>query len=101
MAGQIKISTEQVEQIATEIAELNKQLTEELTTAKSTIEELLRTWEGEASQATIDAFRTFASKYFQNYEGVITNYVNFLKSNVAQGYFETEKQNVGLADSFK
>ncbi|MBP3441241.1 MAG: WXG100 family type VII secretion target [Clostridia bacterium] len=102
MAGNsIRINTDQVEQIANKIDSLNKQLTEELHTSKATIEGLGNIWEGEASQATISAFNEFASNYFQNYEDVITQYVQFLKTAVAQGYFETETQNINLADAFK
>lgn len=102
MAGNsIRINTDQVEQIANKIDSLNKQLTEELHTSKATIDGLGNIWEGEASQATISAFNEFASNYFQNYEDVITQYVQFLKTAVAQGYFETETQNINLADAFK
>ena len=38
---------------------------------------------------------------FQNYEDIITQYVQFLRTNIEQGYFDTETQNIGLADAFK
>ena len=46
-------------------------------------------------------FNEFAAKYFQNYEDVITQYVQFLRTNIEQGYFDTKTQNIGLADAFK
>lgn len=102
MAGNsIRINTDQVAQIATNIESLNKKLTEELNNSKTTIDQLANIWEGEAAQATISSFDEFAAKYFQNYEDVITQYVQFLRTNVEQGYFDTETQNVGLADAFK
>ena len=102
MAGNsITINTEQVEQIANSIEELNTRLREELNNCKATIDNLENVWEGDASRETISSFDEFATKYFQNYEDIITQYVKFLRTNVAQGYFDTETQNIGLADAFK
>ena len=102
MAGNsIRVNTDQVAQIATNIENLNKRLTEELTNSKTTIDQLANIWEGEAAQATISSFDEFATKFFKNYEDVITQYVQFLRTNVEQGYFDTETQNIGLADAFK
>ena len=102
MAGNsIRINTDQVAQIASNIEGLNKRLSEELTESKNTIDQLANVWEGEAAQATISSFDEFAAKYFQNYEDIITQYVQFLRTNVEQGYFDTETQNISLADAFK
>lgn len=102
MAGNsIRIDTAQVGQIATNIERLNNRLTEELTNSKITIDQLANIWEGEAAQATISSFDEFANKFFQNYENIIAQYVQFLRTNVEQGYFETENANVSLADAFK
>lgn len=102
MAGNsVRVNTDQVAQIATNLENLNKRLTEELTNSKATVDQLANVWEGEAAQATISSFDEFAAKYFQNYEDVITQYVQFLRTNVEQGYFDTETQNIGLADAFK
>ncbi len=102
MAGNsVRVSTDQVAQIATNIENLNKRLTQELTNSKTTVDNLANIWEGEAARATISSFDEFAAKYFQNYEDVITQYVQFLRTNVEQGYFDTETQNIGLADAFK
>ncbi len=102
MAGNsIRVNTDQVAQIATNLENLNKRLTEELANSKATVDQLANIWEGEAAQATISSFDEFAAKYFQNYEDVITQYVQFLRTNIEQGYFDTETQNIGLADAFK
>lgn len=102
MAGNsIRINTDQVNQIASNLERLNTRLTEELKNSKATIDQLANIWEGEAAQATISSFDEFAAKYFQKYENIITQYVRFLRDNVAQGYFDTETQNIGLADAFK
>lgn len=101
MAGQIRVSTDQVGQIATNLESLNKRLREELENSKTTVTNLKNTWSGEAAEATVNAYNEFAAKYFQNYEEIITQYVKFLRTNVEQGYFEAETQNTGLADAFK
>lgn len=102
MAGNsIRVNTDQVAQIATNIENLNKRLTEELTNSKAIIDNLANIWQGEAAEATISSFDEFAAKYFQNYEDVITQYVQFLRTNVESGYFDTETANISLADAFK
>lgn len=102
MAGNsIRVNTDQVAQIATNIENLNKRLTEELNNSKATIDNLANIWEGEAAQATISSFDEFAAKFFKSYEDVLTQYVQFLRTNIEQGYFETETQNIALADAFK
>ena len=101
MAGQIRVSTAQVGDIAKTIEGLNLRLAEELKTSQKTIQNLSNTWDGEASQATIASFDEFAAKFFQNYQDILNSYVTFLRTNVEQGYFETETANISLADAFK
>jgi len=101
MAGQIRVSTAQVGEIARTIESLNKRLFDELKTSQDTIKNLSNTWDGEAAEATISAYEEFAAKYFQNYYDILDNYVKFLRTNVEQGYFETETANINLADAFK
>lgn len=102
MAGNsIKVNTDQVGQIASNLESLNKRLTEELNNGKQAIDNLKNIWEGEASQATIQSFDGFAARYFQTYEDIIQQYVKFLRTNIEQGYFDTETANVGLAEAFK
>ena len=102
MAGNsIRVNTDQVAQIATNIENLNKRLSEELENSKHTIDSLASVWEGEAAQATINSFDEFAAKYFQNYENILQQYVTFLRRNVDAGYFETETANINLSDAFK
>ena len=102
MAGiGITVNTDQVGEIASNLEKLNKRLSEELNRGKQTVNNLSNIWSGEASQATLESFNEFATKYFQNYEDVITQYVQFLRLNVQQGYFDTETQNISIANSFK
>ncbi len=101
MAGQIRVNTEQVAQIANSIEGLNKKLNDELIESQTTIKNLTNTWEGEAANATVSAYNEFAAKYFDNYYKIIDNYVKFLRTNVETGYFDTETANTNLADAFK
>ena len=101
MAGNsIRISTDSVNEIAATIERLNNDLDHTLDESRQSIDRLNSVWQGEAAEATISAFNTFANNYFQNYKDIITQYVQFLRNNVAQGYVETETVNVNLADSF-
>ena len=102
MAG-MRINTEQVGQIAADIEAQNNQLAEQLQQSRDVMTHLINgnIWEGEAAQTTLGAFNQFADKYFQNYKDVIDQYVKFLRVNVEQGYFDTETQNITLADAFK
>ena len=102
MAGNsIRVNTDQVAQIASNLENLNKRLRAELDNSKATVKQLSNIWEGEAAEKTISSFDEFSAKYFQNYEDVIAQYVQFLRNNVEAGYFETETANIGLADAFK
>ncbi len=101
MAGQIKVSTAQVADIAQQIDGLNKKLYDELKRSQETIKNLSNTWDGEAAQATYASYDSFAAKYFQTYHDILDDYVKFLRINVEQNYFETETANINLADAFK
>ncbi|MBQ7186004.1 MAG: WXG100 family type VII secretion target [Ruminococcus sp.] len=102
MAGNsIKINTDEVEQIASDLERLNGKLEDTLNHSKQTINDLDDIWEGEAAQATISAYNSFAQTYFQTYKDVLDQYVKFLRQNVAKGYTDTETTNINLADAFK
>ncbi len=94
MAGQIKVNTDQVAQIASRIESLNQKLKDELEATQADINSLSTSWHGEASDAVRQSYEAFAKNFFQNYYDVIDQYVKFLRTNVEQGYFETETANV-------
>lgn len=101
MAGEIRITTEEVELSATTIESLNNKLNDKLLEAQNAVKVLGSTWQGEAYDATLLAFNNFANNYFETYKESIANYVEFLRSSVAQGYFKTETKNESLANQFK
>lgn len=100
MAGEIRISTEEVAISATSIENLNKKLNDKLLEAQNAIKALGATWQGEAYDETLASFNLFASKYFESYKELIDNYVKFLRERVEQGYFQTEVKNTDLANQF-
>ena len=101
MAGTIKISTDQVEAIATSIDNSNKKLKTTLEDSQTAIKGVSSTWQGDAAQATMSAYDSFAAKYFQNYHDITDAYVKFLRQNVAADYVTTETSNTNLAEAFK
>ena len=79
MAGNsIRISTDQVLGIASELDSLNKRLTAELEKSRATVNHLSNIWDGEAARATISSYNDFASKFFQQYEDIINEYDNLI-----------------------
>lgn len=99
--ARITVNTDQVSSIAAEIEGLNKQLTQELERSKKLFDTLGNSWSGEAYEKSRASYNEFASKYFQNYEKVIADYVTFLRNNVSQGYFDVESANENLGEAFK
>lgn len=101
MADLIRIDTDQVVQIANNLSQLNDDLQTKLEEVRSAIKNLDTVWTGEAATATKDAIDEFATEYFQSYHDLIDEYVQFLKTNVAEGYTQTEDTNITLAEAFK
>ena len=101
MAGQMKLNSDQVIQIASNLDALNIKLKEELNASKAAIDGLSSVWTGEAANATRDAYSEFATKYFESYYEVINQYVTFLKTSVATGGENVEATNISLGQSFK
>lgn len=102
MAGSgVKVSGAQVAAIAGSMEKLNNKLSEELTNSNKLIHGLSSIWSGEAAQASISSYDAFASKYFENYKDLINQYIQFLRTNVEEGYGQTEAENVRLADQLK
>ena len=99
--AKITVNTDQVSAIATEIENLNNQLSDELERSRKLFDTLGNSWNGEAYDTSKSAYNVFASKYFNDYKQIIEQYIKFLRSNVSQGYFEVESANVNLGDAFK
>lgn len=101
MAGNsIKVNTSEVGAIASELNDLNHQLSDTLQESKQCIESLRNVWESQAADLTIRHYEEFAAKYFNTYEDIIDQYVQFLRRNVEAGYFITETANEILSEAF-
>lgn len=101
MAITMKLDTDQVRAIASQIENDNNQLKELLENTKGTIDSLSSVWTGQAAEETRVSYEQFANKFFQQYYDVLDQYVKFLRTNVAEQYEETETINTRLADAFK
>jgi len=97
----ITIDTNEVLAIASRIENDNKTLRELLNESKSTVDNLSSMWMGKAADETRSSYESFASKFFQQYEDILNQYVKFLRTNVSEQYQQTENVNTQLADSFK
>jgi len=97
----IRLDTDQVTAIASQLENDNEQLKQLLTESKSTVDSLGSYWTGQAADETRSAYEAFSGKYFQQYYEIIEQYVKFLRSNVISQYEDTERVNVQLADAFK
>lgn len=93
--GSVDISA--VQSAASMIDSLNNELESILMATKTKVDGLLSSWQGTAASATVEAYNSFAAKYFSNYKEMLADYVTFLRNNVATGYTEIENLNKRLA----
>ena len=98
MAGRTTIDSGEVLATASRINQLNDELNDLLLDTQKRIHLLGNSFTGEAADATIAAFDGFAAKYFASYYEMLQRYVQFLRTSVAEGYSQTQKKNVGLAN---
>ena len=98
MAGRMTIDSGEVLATASRINQLNDELNDLLLDTQKRIHLLGNSFTGEAADATIAAFDGFAAQYFASYYDMLQRYVQFLRTSVAEGYSQTQKKNVGLAN---
>jgi WXG100 family type VII secretion target len=97
----ITIDSNEVLSIASSIENDNNTLRDLLNESKSAVDNLASMWTGRAADDTRAAYDSFANRFFQQYQDVLTQYVIFLRRNVAEQYTEAENINTQLADAFK
>jgi len=97
----ITIDANEVLAIASRIESDNLHLRELLNDSKATVDGLSAVWQGRAADETRAAYDSFASRFFQQYQDILQQYVVFLRRNVSEQYTETENINTQLADAFK
>lgn len=100
MQEQNVIKTEEIVNLANKIANINNRINETLKQAKIEVDNLSKSWNGEASRITQDAVDTFADEYYDKYEEMIDKYVDYLKNVAAAGYVETEETNTRIGSQF-
>jgi Uncharacterized protein conserved in bacteria len=95
----LNINTGAIRDAATSVASIKSELEQLLTNCNETVQGLKNTWEGKAADATTSAFNAFYQKYNTEYNEVLTAYINFLNTNAAEGYDDTENKVERLSDS--
>ncbi len=101
MANEMKLSTKDIEKIAEDLSKANKELKSELKSTATVMKNLGKSWDSPAYKDSNTAFSKFESKYSEEYEKIINQYVAFLKENVSAGYKSTESQNRNIASEYK
>ncbi len=101
MANEMKLSTRDIEKIADDLAKANKDLKSELKATATVMKNLGKSWDSPAYKESNTAFTKFESKYSEEYEKLINQYVKFLKENVSTGYKATESKNKSIASEYK
>lgn len=101
MANDMRLSTKEIEKIAEDLSKANKDLKSELKATSTVMKNLSKSWDSPAYRESKNAFDKFESKYSEDYEKIINQYVKFLKENVSTGYKSTESQNREIASEYK
>ncbi|MCL1791728.1 MAG: WXG100 family type VII secretion target [Peptococcaceae bacterium] len=96
----LELNTTQVDSIAGEIETLNNRLRDTLNESQEKMAALSAAWEGEAADETLEGYKAFANQYFEEYESMITEYVRFLRDDVADAYEGVERGNIDVGSSF-
>lgn len=94
-----KIDPAAIRSAASNVSSINRQLSDTLSSSIATVTSLRSVWSGQACEATISAFTTFANKYTAVYSDMLNQYSSFLNNQAAEGYETTEQQGVRLADT--
>lgn len=97
----LRINTEAVVSVANNLKMYNTQMKDALPRVESAMNNLNKSWDGEASNAAIAKFNEIKSKFADTRYDVLENYVKFLLQQVGEGYTQTEDVNKSLAAQFK
>lgn len=100
MAGEITVNTAQVAATGISIQTKNTTFKDTLEKAKTSVDSLKNSWQSPSADSIIPIFNVLAGKHFDNSYDTVNRYTEFLKTNIAQGYDQTETANILLADEF-
>lgn len=100
MQGQNVIKTEEIKELANKIANINSRINETLKKVKNEVDNLSKSWSGDAAVATKSAVDTFAFEYYDQYKEIIDKYVDYLKTMAVEGFVQTEEANTNIGNQF-
>lgn len=102
MAGnRLKVNTDQVVSTANKIKNINDKINKEFEAVEKAIRTLDNYWESPAASTAIEKFSSIKDSFYDARYAAVNNYVNFLLTQVGEGYVQTEDKNKSLADAFK
>ena len=99
--GHIKVNTDVVVSVANNVHKINNDVRDQIPSVETAIRTLNNSWEGSVATQAMDTFNSIKNAYCDSHYKVIENFVNFLLTQVGEGYTQTETANLSLADAFK
>jgi WXG100 family type VII secretion target len=100
MQGQNVVQTEEILNLANKIEKNNNNINTTLKAVKTEVDNLSRSWSGEAATATTQAVDSFAAEYYDKYKEMIEQYVDYLRTSAAEGFETTESSNQNIGQGF-
>lgn len=100
MAEDMRLYTDSVRQVASNIDRKNKELTRKFSDVEKAMNALDSAWDGSASFVALGTFKAIKNAYVENREKIIDNHVVLLRDVVATGGEYVEEFNTSLADTF-
>ena len=97
----IFVSTSAVLDTAIQIDTINKNISQDLIYVDSAIKTLQKNWEGTASKRCVNRYSCLKNNFSETRFSVVDAMVSFLKTQVVQGYEETEHVASNAAEAFK
>lgn len=97
----LKVDTGLVLTCAVKLENANNKIRDGFPSVERAINRLDNTWEGAAATNAISKFNEMRSQMPEARYTVLSNYINFLRNQVGEGYEQTEAANTSLADAFK
>jgi len=97
----IKVNTDIVRTCSDNIRNINNKMRDDFADVEQAMSNLDSVWDGSAAANAISKFNAMKSSYCDARYTVLDNYVNFLLTQIGEGYESTENTNVSLAEAFK
>lgn len=97
----IRIDTAAVETTATQVADMNRQISDDFAFVEAAISNLDKNWNGTASVAVLKKFERIRNTYFSNRYEVINDMIKFMRTQVGEEYEQAETSIATAASAFK